>query len=212
MCDYSLFAIPNRLAKEQEDLVAHRFPTGSMGLASTADLRRNAQLRRDKAGKNGLWSAITSFFTMPRIEPVPAVCIPPGARLHLQDIPVRLQQELGVGPAEDVVFTQTSASVNTYRDAVRFGNGRELNLQELREGQRVRVVSLALAEPMAAQVEEEPHALLYRVRSSRSHHLFQPAGAESGWRSSRHWIILDMCARPPVPFRFCASSPRLAPP
>ena len=164
MCDYSLFAIPNRLAKEQEDLVAHRFPTGSMGLASPADLCRNAQLRRDKPGKNGLWSAITSFFTMPKIEPVPAVCIPPGARLHLQDIPVRLQQELGVGPAEDVVFTQISASVNTYRDAVRFANGRELNLQELREGQRVRVVSLALAEPLPAQMEEEPHALLYRVR------------------------------------------------
>lgn len=164
MCDYSLFAIPNRLAKEQEDLVAHRFPTGSMGLASPADLCRNAQSRRDKPGKNGLWSAITSFFTMPKIEPVPAVCIPPGARLHLQDIPVRLQQELGVRPAEDVVFTQTSASVNTYRDAVRFSNGRELNLQELREGQRVRVVSLALAEAMPAQVEEEPHALLYRVR------------------------------------------------
>jgi hypothetical protein len=164
MCDYSLFAIPNRLAKEQEDLVAHRFPTGSMGLAAPADLCRNAQLRRDKPGKNSLWSAIKSFFTMPKIEPVPAVCIPPGARLHLQDIPVRLQQELGVGPAEDVVFTQTSASVNTYRDAVRFANGRELNLQELREGQRVRVVSLALAEPMPAQIEEEPHALLYRVR------------------------------------------------
>ena len=164
MCDYSLFAIPNRLAKEQEDLVAHRFPTGSMGLASPADLCRSAQLRRDQPGKNGLWSAIKGFFTMPKIEPVPAVCIPPGARLHLQDIPVRLQQELGVGPAEDVVFTQTSASVNTYRDAVRFGNGRELNLQELREGQRVRVVSLALAEPMPVPMEEEPQALLYRVR------------------------------------------------
>ena len=89
---------------------------------------------------------------------------PPGASLRLQDIPVRLQQELGVRTEEDVVFTQTSASVNTYRDAVRFANGRELNLQELREGQRVRVLSLALAEPMPARSVEEPHALLYRVR------------------------------------------------
>jgi hypothetical protein len=164
MCDYSLFAIPNRLAKEQEDLVAHRFPTGSMGLASPVDLCRSAQLRRQAPGKTGLWSAIKGFFTMPKLEPVPAVCIPPGASLRLQDIPVRLQQELGVRPEEDVVFTQTSASVNTYRDAVRFPNGRELNLQELREGQRVRVLSLALAEPMPARVAEEPQALLYRVR------------------------------------------------
>src|SRR5262245_26968284 len=115
MCDYSLFAIPNRLAKEQEDLVAHRFPTGSMGLASRVDICRSAQLRQEKP-RSGLWSAIKGFFTMPKMEPVPAVCIPPGARLRLQDIPVRLQQELAVQSEEEVVFTQTSASVNTYRD------------------------------------------------------------------------------------------------
>src|SRR5215472_8405165 len=118
MCDYSLFAIPNRLAKEQENLVAHRFPTGSMGLASPVDLCRNAQLRQEKPGRSSLWSAIKGFFTMPKMEPVPAVCIPPGARLRLQDIPARLQQELTVGPAEDVTFTQISAAVNSYRDAV----------------------------------------------------------------------------------------------
>ena len=162
MCDYSLFAIPNRLATEQEDLVAHRFPTGSMGLASPTDLRRNAELRQDAPA--GIWSTIKSFFSMPRMEPVPAVCIPPGARLSLQDIPHRVQQEFGVGPQEEVAFVQTSVSVNTYRDAIRFVNGRELNLQELREGQRVRVLSLALAEPMAAHIEEEPHALVYRTR------------------------------------------------
>ena len=162
MCDYSLFAIPNRLAKEQEDLVAHRFPTGSMGLASPADLSRYADQRRS-ATKRGMWAAIKGFFTMPKTDPVPAVCIPPGARLELNDIPARLQQELGVKAQEAVVFTQTSASVNTYRDAVRFENGREVNLQELHEGQRVRVVSLALAEPMPEIVPEELGAL-YRTR------------------------------------------------
>ena len=162
MCDYSLFAIPNRLAREQEDLVAHRFPTGSMGLASPADLRRNAEVRPDKPG--GFWATIKGFFLMPRMEPVPAVCIPPGARLYLQDIPARLQQELGVGVEGEVTFIQTSAAVNTYRDAVRFANGRELNLQELREGQRARVLSLALAEPMPERIVEEPLALLYRRR------------------------------------------------
>jgi len=40
MCDYSLMAVPNRLAREGEELVAHRFPTGSLGLASPADLKR----------------------------------------------------------------------------------------------------------------------------------------------------------------------------
>jgi len=163
MCDYSLFAIPNRLAEEQENLVAHRFPTGSMGLASPADLQKQAEFRQAQSRRGGLWSTIKSFFSVPKLEPVPAVCIPPGAQLRLQDIPLRLQQELSVAAQEDVIFTQISAAANTYRDAVRFGNGRELNLQELREGQHVRVLSLALAEPMPEQIAEEL-PLLYRVR------------------------------------------------
>jgi hypothetical protein len=32
--------------------------------------------------------------------------------------------------------------VNTYRDAIRFSGGREIRLQEFREGIRVRVVDL----------------------------------------------------------------------
>ena len=39
MCDYSLCGIPNRLAAEGEELVVHKFSTGSMGLASPADLQ-----------------------------------------------------------------------------------------------------------------------------------------------------------------------------
>jgi hypothetical protein len=30
MCDYSLMAVPNRLAREGENLVVHRFPTSSL--------------------------------------------------------------------------------------------------------------------------------------------------------------------------------------
>ena len=42
MCDYSLMAVPNRLAQEGEELVTHRFPTGSLGLASPANLKHVA--------------------------------------------------------------------------------------------------------------------------------------------------------------------------
>jgi len=91
---------------------------------------------------------VKEFFNPPKIASVPAVCIPPGARLQLRDIPSRLQNEMGVGPAEIVTFTQISAAVNSYRDAVRFENGRELRLQELREGQRVRVLDLSAAEEL----------------------------------------------------------------
>jgi hypothetical protein len=59
----------------------------------------------------------------------------------LYDIPKSLQRELAVGQTEEVEFIETTAEVNTYRDAVRFHNCRQVLLQELREGQRVRVMS-----------------------------------------------------------------------
>jgi hypothetical protein len=53
-----------------------------------------------------------------------------------------------VGPIEDVTFTQISATARSYRDAVRFSNGRVVRLQELREGQRVRVLDLSMAQEL----------------------------------------------------------------
>jgi len=152
MCDYSLMAVPNRLAAEQEDLVAFRFPTGSLGLASPADVKRACYPARSR--NRGIWAAVKNFFIPPVNRPVAAVCIPPGARLLLRDIPERLQREFGLGPVEDVTFTQISAAPNTYRDAVRFSNGRQIRLQELREGQRVRVLDLSLAEIFEPAIEE----------------------------------------------------------
>ncbi|HXS94976.1 MAG TPA: hypothetical protein VN736_10245 [Candidatus Limnocylindrales bacterium] len=163
MCDYSLMAVPNRLAQEGEELVAHRFPTGSLGLASPADLKRAAD--PPAPARRNFWCAVKEFFNPPKTEPVAAVCIPPGARLQLQDIPARLQHEFCIGPIEDVTFTQISAAVNSYRDAVRFQNGREVRLQELREGQRVRVLDLSGAEELDLErLREERAEFSYRVR------------------------------------------------
>lgn len=163
MCDYSLMAVPNRLARQDEELAMHRFPTGSLGMASPADLKRAAC--PPSPVRKSFWCTVRDFFNPPRTEPVPAVCIPPGARLQLQDIPVRLQNDLGVGPVEEVVFTQLTAAVNSYRDAVRFSNGREVRLQELREGQRVRVLDLSLAEELDLdRLREERNELAWRTR------------------------------------------------
>jgi DNA polymerase III sliding clamp (beta) subunit (PCNA family) len=83
--------------------------------------------------------------------------VPPGARLILRDIPRSLQREFGVGEMEAVTFTEISADVNTYRDALRFKNNRQVLLQALYDGQRVAVFSLVPAEAdeklvLAAQV------------------------------------------------------------
>ena len=163
MCDYSLMAVPNRLAREGEDLVAHRFPTGSLGLASPADLKHATEPPRP--AQKTFWRRIAEFFDPPRMEPVPAVCIPPGARLRVEDISARLQQELGVGPVEEVTFTQITAAVNSYRDAVRFRNGREVRLQELREGQRVKVLDLSVADELdLVMLRRERAEFIHRVR------------------------------------------------
>jgi len=150
MCDYSLHTYPNRLATEGEDLVVHRFGAGSLGLASPADLNRAICAANSPRG--AFWSRVKAWFEgqNPRWEAekrVPAVCIPPGARLVLWDIPKNLQRELGVGEIEEVQFIETTAEVNTYRDAVRFKNGCQALLQRLREGQRVKVLSIAVEEP-----------------------------------------------------------------
>ena len=166
MCDYSLHVYPNRLANEGEELIVHRFGGASLGLASPSDLRPviNASSCDATARKPWSWAAIKEWFraNRPQWQPdkrTPAVCVPPGARLVLKDIPKGLQRELGIGEVEEVKFVEISAEVNTYRDAIRFKNGRQLLLQALREGQRVTVLSLSPAEV------EEPY--FSELRASR---------------------------------------------
>ena len=130
MCDYSLAPFPNRLAVEGEQLVVHRFATRTLGLAPA------------RCG----WKQL--LFP----SPLAAVCVPPGARLRLYDMPEDLQRRLSVGAVEEVTFIEQSLEAFTYRDGVRFANGREILLQQLTCGQRAEVLSLGGGE------EEPQHA------------------------------------------------------
>ena len=147
MCDYSLHVYPNRLAVDGEDLVVHRFGGASLGLASPADLRTVMACTESDT----LWSKVKQWFKAQweLKQNVPAVCVPPGARLMLGDIPRGLRRELGVGEIEVVKFVQIGVEADVYRDAVRFQNGRQILLQALDEGQRVKVLSLDLVEVLA---------------------------------------------------------------
>jgi len=142
MCDYSLHGLPSRLAVEGEPLVVHRFPTATLGLASPTDVQAPAA-GPPAQSPAGFWSRLKSWFSISDEPLFPAVCVPPGARLLLRDIPQRLQQQLGAGAEEEVIFIQLSAEAYCYRDAVRFNNGREILLQKLEEGQRVDVLCLS---------------------------------------------------------------------
>jgi hypothetical protein len=153
MCDYSLMNFPNRLAREGEELVAHRFGGGSMGLASYSDL--HPKLDPAAPSKRNFWLMVKEFLHPPVTNPAPAVCIPPGARLALRNIPEQMQRQLEVGSSEEVVFTQITAATHTYRDAVRFSNGQQVLLQRLKEGQRVRVLALGSEDGVADTLPEE---------------------------------------------------------
>ena len=153
MCDYSLAGIRNRLAIEGEHLVVHRFDTGAIGMAPSTGVANPAE-KRVEQGLARWWSALRNFLNSAVDGVDCAVCIPPGARLRLRDIPKRLQQELEVRDTEEVTFMQLGAEAYRYRDAVRFSNGHELLLQQLEEGQRVDVLRLSPEDPgMAEELE-----------------------------------------------------------
>jgi len=159
MCDYSLMSFPNRLAMAGEELVVHRFPGGSKGLASSAGLRRTlvsfpVRRRMFRSLFGEIRSALRNISSLlAHNAPVAAVCIAPGSRLLLRDIPEWLQHEIDVRAVEEVTFTQITSAPFHYRDAVHFRNGRELILQRLEEGQRVRVLNLYSADAADPELE-----------------------------------------------------------
>jgi hypothetical protein len=147
MCDYSLLALQNRLAHENDHLVVHRFSTGTLGLV--AEMPQPVQLETPTA--RSWWRRAVQWLKESNERPPCVVCVPPGARLRLRDIPTDLQREIQVGPVEDVTFTQIGADQHAHRDAIRFVNGRALLLQKLTPGQRVDVLSLTLVEDLETE-------------------------------------------------------------
>lgn len=148
MCDYSLHGVKNRLAVEGEHLVVHKFHSGSKGLASPADL--------EAVAPRGLFKRLMIMVRMGIMTPsparfnVPAVCVPPGARLRLEGIPDRIRADYALSDAEEATFTQITSEPFRYRDAFRFANGAEVIIQKFGEGVCAEVIKLAL--------EEEPEA------------------------------------------------------
>jgi len=146
MCDYSLMNLPNRLATEGEELLVYRFPTGSLGLASPGDL--NPTSRDTSREPRSFWERLKGCFSSADSCAIPAVCVPPGARLRLENTAERLRRQYGLQAQEEATFEQLTAEPNVYRDAIVFLNGAKISLQEFPPGQRVTI--LALASPAAA--------------------------------------------------------------
>lgn len=157
MCDYSIESYNTRLALDGEALVIHQFRSGSIGMADPREKPWMPPilmwLGYALDGLMSHWLGVQSALSLERRRQRCAICIPPGAQLVLYDIPANLQHDLGVGETERVEFIQTSARAYTYRDGVRFANGKCVLLQALSPGQRVDVVSVMLTETPATTEE-----------------------------------------------------------
>jgi hypothetical protein len=158
MCDYSLYEFPNRLAREGEELVTYRFPSGSIGLASPMDLPN----REARPSGMGFWAILRSFSeARARARNVCAVCVPPGTRVILKGIPDQVQKDLGVGPEEGGTFIETSADLHRHRDAVQLTNGRLIPLQQLCPGQSVEILSMVPVGEFLETTTERTNALTF---------------------------------------------------
>src|SRR5690348_4176151 len=102
MCDYSLMSLPNRLAAEGEELVVHLFSTGSIGFTSAADLSRKDGERKSTS----LWRRLKQLLSQPQGVSIPALCIPPAARLKLCNVDACLRRKYGLAAEEEVRFVQ----------------------------------------------------------------------------------------------------------
>jgi hypothetical protein len=74
--------------------------------------------------------------------PTPSGVCAPGSAVALYDIPEDLQRRLGVSAVEEVTFIEQGLEAFTFRDGIRFANGREILLQQLTCGQRAEVLSM----------------------------------------------------------------------
>ena len=148
MCDYSLMMVPNRLAMEGEELVAHRFQSGTTGFVSCSDFDIWRAERRSK----NIWRRLKACLSS-TAEPTPVVCIPPGARLLVERPPDFLNGRVHPGSSELATFTQLSAEANQHRDALCFDDGPVVRLAMLAEGQRVKVLRLSCHEELGLRPE-----------------------------------------------------------
>jgi hypothetical protein len=111
-----------------------------VGLASATDLEK-AGRRVLAERESNWWSPLKRWFVRDSRE-VPVICIPPGARLRMTQIPRELRNKWALRTVEDVWFTETGTDPEKYHDAIRLGNGRVLLVQSLPERICLMVLSL----------------------------------------------------------------------
>lgn len=135
MCDYSLMMVPNRLAVCGEELVAHKFRSGSIGFVGC----RSYENWREQRRCWGFWDHLKYYF-VDEPEPAPVVCMPPGARVRLFTLGSELQHEFRVSSSAEAVLNQLDPQEGRHRDVLCFDDGAVVSLQLLAEEQKLKVL------------------------------------------------------------------------
>lgn len=168
--DHSLIKLHNRVAIEGEELVAHKFRNGSVGMVARSDFchwrtagpsEPQKDLAASEGSVNGPWQSIKNFFLEfltfygfidpvaqeSMGEPGPLVAIPPEALLRVFGVSPDLRRDCHLGAFEDALFTEMWRFGHR-QDALCFGNGVIVPLQLLREGQMVKVLRRSWADSL----------------------------------------------------------------
>jgi len=155
MCDYSLYAIQQRLASEGEELVVHRFETGSIGFASAHDVQEEAAHCPTRGGR---FHSFINWLRLGSRSTITAVCIPPGTSLLLK-VPEDAQSVSGVPNLNKVIFDELSTESYAHHDVLRLPDGRQIFLRDLTEGIRATVLSLDSSEGRLVTYDNATSAL-----------------------------------------------------
>jgi len=160
MYTWALINLHKRLAAEGEELVAHRFASGCIGMVSRSDFESWRRSTIDASKFSGtpsrssvLQSIKNTFsdflayygFRDPIVqssdgEPGPVVGIPTEALVRIFDISEDWQAQYQLGESDDALCAEVPSVHECLRTVLCFGNGVTIPFQFLNEGQRVRVL------------------------------------------------------------------------
>lgn len=140
MCDYSLYTIQNRLAEEGEELILHKFETGTLGFASASDFSRagslNTRSRYFLGQYEGLVGTAAYSTVHGDLRSSRNSLITERHSTNCADTPPHR-------PKEIALFTEVSDRSYSYRDALLPPNGTRVLLQDLPAGLHALVLSLS---------------------------------------------------------------------
>ncbi len=173
MHTYSFMNLGGRLAADGEELVAHRFSSGSIGMLSRPDyeswrrtLERSTLNEASTTNEahhfarsvKNLAAEVLSFYGFRREalplngEPGPVVEIPAEALLRVFGISSDWQQQYRFSSFEDALFFEGSPHSSCRRDSLCFGNGLTIPLQFLHEGQLIKVLRHSWTESLESEL------------------------------------------------------------